>query len=65
MLREHLVNVGIKPVIFELQVGLTQSSCMSAGSRVKSGSDVAADDSAGDCRSGEANREAVCVCAPA
>lgn len=38
---------------------------MSAAPQVKSGSDVPADDSAGDFRSGEANREANarCVCA--
>ena len=45
---EHLVVVGIEPVTFQLQVGLTQSSCMSAASRLKSASDVPADDSAGD-----------------
>lgn len=54
--------VGVEPVTLQLQVGLTQSSCMSAGSQVKSGSDVPADGSAGDFGSSEANREANCVC---
>lgn len=31
---EHLVAVEMEPVTFQLQVGLTQSSCMSAGSQV-------------------------------
>lgn len=61
---EHLVVVGIEPVTLQLQVGLTQSSCMSAA-QVKSGSDAAAD-SAGDFFSlGEGRPVELTLCAPA
>lgn len=36
-----------EPVTPQLQVGLTQSSCMSAAPQLKSGSDVPADESTG------------------
>lgn len=52
--------VGKEPVTFSLQVGRTPtlSSCTSAAPQLKSGSDVPADDSSGDSRSGRAS---VCV----